>query len=77
MFYCWLAKLSSKFVGRVPVGVLEFQISKSSDRNNCACLWARSLALEIVRYAQQKKRKLGIVWFGLGLVPPHAKLILL
>jgi hypothetical protein len=26
---------------------------------------------------KQKKRKLGIVWFGLGLVPPHAKLILL
>jgi hypothetical protein len=37
---------------------------------------ACSLA-QLVRYAKLMQRKLGIVWFGLGLVPPHAKLILL
>jgi hypothetical protein len=37
----------------------------------------RLAPLTLLCRVKRKKRKLGIVWFGLGLVPPHAKLILL
>jgi hypothetical protein len=34
-------------------------------------------SIEILAQNGDTRRKLGMVWFGLGLVPPHAKLILL